>query len=53
VQVGAGDRDIAVPGGSPDLGQCPTAGQSVADERVPAVVDGQRLEPDNRFPTLA
>ena len=41
VQVRARHRHVRVPRGGPHLGEGSSAGQGVADERVPAVVDGQ------------
>jgi hypothetical protein len=45
VQIPRSDRDIRVPGRIANLGQCATPGQGVADECMPAVVNGQRFEP--------
>jgi hypothetical protein len=50
VQIRRRDADVRVPGGVADFSQCPSSRQRVADERVPAVVDRQRLV-SGRFPT--
>jgi len=39
VQISGGDGDVGVAGGVADFGQGSSSGQSVADERVSAVVD--------------
>ena len=41
VQIARRDAHVGVPRGVSDLGQRPTAGQGMADERVPPVVDRQ------------
>ena len=41
VQVGRSGQDVSVPGGVADFGQCAAPGQSMADERVAAVMDRQ------------
>jgi hypothetical protein len=41
VQVGRGDAYVCVSDGVANFGQDAAAGQGVADERVPAVVDGK------------
>jgi hypothetical protein len=45
VQIARRDRDVGVPSCIPNFGQCTSAGQGVADECVPAVVDHEGLEP--------
>ena len=45
VQVGRGDAHVGVTRGVADLGQGSTAGQGMADERVPAVMNGDGLPP--------
>jgi hypothetical protein len=42
MQVDARDGEIRVPRGDANLGQSATAGQGVANKRVPAVVDRER-----------
>jgi hypothetical protein len=45
VQIAARDADVAVARGVAHLGQRPPAGQRGTDERVPAVVNRERLKP--------
>ena len=48
MQIPAGDADVAVPSRISVLGQRPSAGQSVADECVAAVMNRQRFEAGRR-----
>jgi len=45
MKIPASHTHISVPGGIADLWQCAAAGQSMADERVPAVMNGELLKP--------
>lgn len=45
MQVGGCDAHVGVPSRILDFGQGSTAGQGVADEGMPAVVDGKHLQP--------
>ena len=44
MQVLAGDTHVRVPRRAADFGEGPPTRQRVADERLPAVVDGQLLK---------
>ena len=45
MQVRAGDSNVRVASGGSDFCQRPSARQSVANERVPTVVNGERPQP--------
>jgi hypothetical protein len=45
MQIGRRDADVRVACRVPNLGQRPSTSQRVRNERVPAVVDRQRLQP--------
>ncbi len=44
MQIAAGDRHVGMANRVAHLGQCPPTGQGMADERMPAVVNGQMFQ---------